>query len=324
MKEGQCGINARGRAQVFLLGALIGVALAAGCQAALASWARQTAESVPSPRATLRPELPKPPRERTADVVRQSRGSVCLIEGTFIFRDRVTGEPLRRKQWLVTGNDDILDSQFSGTGFLVSSDGAIVTNKHVAVPWSSNPEAQLIISRGYRPVLTRLIAYFPESSKPVRLTVARVAKRDDAAIVSAEADAALPRPLPLAPDGGAVPGERVSLLGYPAGVRAILARNRVNLDRIDPRLDTLSDEQISKKLATQHAIEPFVSVGYVSNCEPNVLTLSAMVGDGSSGSPVLNEDGQVIGIVGASLTRVEMATLAVPAGAVRQLLASLR
>ncbi len=312
------------RGVVFLLGAIFGVAVATAWHAARAHSKALTNEAVPSVTAPKDSELPKTSHERTSDVIRQSRGSVCLIEGTFIFRDRATGEPLRRKQWIVTGNDDTLENPFSGTGFLASSDGAIVTNRHVAVPWSSDPEAELLMSRGYRPVLTKLIAYFPGSSNPVRLRVVRVAKRNDAAIVAPEPHATLPRPLPLAPENTAAPGERVTLLGYPAGVRAILARNRVNLDRISPRLDALSDEQISRTLATRHAIEPFASVGYISNSEGSALTISAFAGDGSSGSPVLNEDGQVVGVVRASLTLVENATLAVPAGVVRELLASIR
>jgi serine protease Do len=323
-KEERRPVIFRGRALLFLSGAVLGVSLATACHLAEAKLRRHVNQSVPSVASSPQRDAPKPSRERTANVVRQSRDSVCLIEVTFIFRERMTGEALRRKEWFLTGKDDVLEQSFSGTGFLVSSDGAIVTNRHVAQPWSSDPEAQLIMSRGYRPVLTRLIAYFPGQSKQVRLRVGRVATHDDAAIVVAHPDPAFPPPLPFAADDDSEPGERVSLIGYPAGVRAIVARNRVNLDRANPTLSTLSEEQISRTLAARHAIEPFASVGYVSNCEANVLTLSALVTDGSSGSPVLNEDGQVIGVVRASLTDVDTATLAVPAGAVRQLLGDFR
>jgi S1-C subfamily serine protease len=309
-----------GCALLLLSGAVLGIVLAMACRVTEANSARQTNKPVSSVAVSSQSETPKASRERTADVVRRSRESVCLIEGTFIFRDRRTGHALRRNEWFVPGNDDILANPFSGTGFLVSTNGEIVTNRHVAQPWESDREAQSILSKGYRPVLTRLIAYFPGSSKPVRLKVARVAKMNDAAILVADPDAELPRPLPLAAEDNAAPGERVSLIGYPAGVRAILARNRINFERIHPSLSDLPDDQITRSLAARHAIEPFAWVGYISNSDANVLTVSAFVTDGSSGSPVLDEDGQVVGVVRASLTRVEAATLAVPAGAVRQLL----
>src|SRR5690242_13992656 len=104
LKAQQCGIDGRGRALVFLSGAVVGVAVAAACHAARANSTPQMFDSEPSAGAPIQRQLTKPARDRTADVVRQSRDSVCLIEGAFIFRDPATGSPLRRRQWLVTGS----------------------------------------------------------------------------------------------------------------------------------------------------------------------------------------------------------------------------
>ena len=66
-------------------------------------------------------------------------------------------------------------------------------------------------------------------------------------------------------------------------------------------------------LAKWNLIEPFVSVGYVSNVSADILTLSALTSDGSSGSAVLDQQGRVVAIAFASLTQVAGGSLAVPA-----------
>ena len=173
--QGNCTGGAHARGLTFLTGVVAGIVLATACRVTAVNAARET--SVSPVVADTPSELPKPSRERTADVIQQSRDSVCLIEGKLAFLDRMTGEKLRRKQWLVTASDEILEIPFSGTGFLVSNDGMIVTNRHVAQPWSSDPEAQAILASGYRPLLTRLVASFPGFSKPLRLRVARSRNR---------------------------------------------------------------------------------------------------------------------------------------------------
>lgn len=66
-------------------------------------------------------------------------------------------------------------------------------------------------------------------------------------------------------------------------------------------------------------IEPFVAVGYLSNVTSDVLTVSALTSDGSSGSPVLDRQGKVIAIHFASLTGVAGGGLAVPSRLAREL-----
>ena len=84
------------------------------------------------------------------------------------------------------------------------------------------------------------------------------------------------------------------------------------LERI-PGYANFTEQQISQALARRNLIEPLLSGGYVSNVSSDVLTLSALTSDGSSGSPVLNEQGRVGAIVFASLPEVAGGTLAVPA-----------
>src|SRR4030095_14306313 len=93
--------------------------------------------------------------------IERARQSVCLIQGTFRFRDRESGELLRRSEWTLDGGNEAWEVSFSGTGFVIAADGKILTNPHIAEPWWENGEAQQIISKGYRPEWQSLVAYFP-------------------------------------------------------------------------------------------------------------------------------------------------------------------
>jgi S1-C subfamily serine protease len=210
---------------------------------------------------------------------------------------------------------------YSGTGFLVSSDGDVLTNRHIAEPWWADPEAQRIVAAGYRPEMKSLRAYFPGRGIKYNLKTVLTSKQADVALLQVDPVRNLPAPLVLGPPAErAAPGSRVLLIGYPAGLGPILGRlNRAQLDRV-PEYLNFTEQQMTQALASKALIEPFVSFGYLSNVKGEVLTLSAQTSEGSSGSPVLNEQGEVIAIHSAALTRVAGGSLAVPVEAARELI----
>lgn len=57
-----------------------------------------------------------------------------------------------------SNKNEVRSMQFFGTGFIVSDDGNIITNKHVAAPWTSEKEleAQLRNSNFYKALVNRL------------------------------------------------------------------------------------------------------------------------------------------------------------------------
>jgi S1-C subfamily serine protease len=255
---------------------------------------------------------PISPVRRPERVVEQARASVCLIQGSYVFRDKESGKPLRRAEWILDGGNVVLEDSFSATGFLISPDGKILTNRHVAQPWWENRDAEQIISKGYRPELTSLVAYFPGCPTPYGLKPVRISPNADLALLQIRRVRNLPAPLLLRTEA-VLPGNQVLLIGYPAGVSPILRRSvQARLERIPGHLN-FTDQQISRQLAQWKLIEPFVSAGCVSNVGAEVVTLSTLTSNGSSGSPVLDEQGRVLAIAFASLTQVAGGSLAVPA-----------
>jgi S1-C subfamily serine protease len=226
---------------------------------------------------------------------------------------------LRRADWVLNGDDTVLETSYTGTGFLISSDGQILTNRHIAQPWWKDADAQRIVSAGYRPQLKRLTAYFPGRTAAYRLTPFLTSKRADLAVVRAGDRSNLPVPLPLVGGSAVISGTQVFILGYPAGAGAIVGRTgQAKIESI-PGFQSFNDQQIFQVLAMRSLIEPFLSVGYLSNVANDVYTVSALTSGGSSGSPVLDSEGKVIAIHSASLTGVVGGGLAVPSRLAREL-----
>jgi S1-C subfamily serine protease/anti-anti-sigma regulatory factor len=253
------------------------------------------------------------PVERSHSIIDRARQSVCLIQGTFVLRDRESGKLLTRSEWTLDGGNEALEVSFSGTGFLVAAEGKILTNRHIAEPWWENRETQQIMSKGYRPELQSLVAYFP--GLPTRCVLKTISRshRTDLALLQTSQIRNLPPPLCLETEETMTLGKEVLLLGYPAGLTPMIARSRrARLERI-PGFLNFTEQQVSQALAKRNLIAPLLSGGYVSNVSSDILTLSALTSDGSSGSPVLNEQGRVGAIVFALLPEVAGGTLAVPA-----------
>ncbi len=262
--------------------------------------------------------------------------SVSLIEATYGFVEQGTGKVLRyaeateggiaithgeeRFQVTTEGNGPAVEETVLGTGFLVAR-GYLLTNLHVARPWWQNEAAEQIMGMGFRPRLLALNAYFPTIPTPVPLEVARVSEEYDLALCRlGRLDVNLPIP-PLASEEVKVDvGQAVILLGYPAGIEALLARLDESVARQIITATAMRIPEVTRELATRGLIRPMVTQGHVSARLPGRIVHDAATTTGGSGGPLFNRNGVVIGINYAVLREFSASNLAVPITLARQLL----
>jgi S1-C subfamily serine protease/CheY-like chemotaxis protein len=239
--------------------------------------------------------------------------SVCLIHVVVAFRDYDTGLKLRYAALTSTGepatdnfNNPLLSLIGSGpevhldvfgTGFLASDDGQILTNHHVAEPWWQNAELKEMLDQGLKPEIAEMTAYFPGITHGIPITTKKISSAADIAIVKGNVSGLGIRHIALA-DGhnSAVGGSPVILLGYPTGVDAILARTGAATLQAIAASSKGDPKQVMEELARHHLIKPVATQGHIGDVLPDRIVYDAQTTSGGSGSPLFNDQGQVIGI----------------------------
>lgn len=152
-------------------------------------------------------------------------------------------------------------SAFSGSGFAVSSGGEIVTNKHLVQHGDALP--------------MRIAVIFSDTKAWLPAHVVRVSATADLAILQVDAPGPFPAIGSLASNAAETPvGKAVAIIGYPLGT------------------DTPMEGS-----GTQITARSTLVAGTLSKNLSHVLQIDAYAGQGSSGSPVFNTSGSVIGVV---------------------------
>ncbi len=164
----------------------------------------------------------------------------------------------RAVAFIVVQHGDVVEG---GSGFGVTRDGIIVTNRHVV----EDPAGGV----------SKLAVQFHGTGKWLPARLLKVSTSDDLAFIKIEAPGAYPTVTGISASGSVRAGAPIAIVGYPLGNETA---------GMGGSIDTLTAR------AT-------LTVGIVSKSVPDILQVDAFVAHGSSGSPVFNQRGLVVGVV---------------------------
>jgi S1-C subfamily serine protease len=260
-------------------------------------------------------------------IIREYGPGVCLIQGSFMFVDAEgrslryvldeAGQPRRSADGHYSldalGTGEVHSLDYVGTGFLVDGHGLILTNRHVAEPWWKDGSAQAALAQGAKPQALWFRAFFPRESQAFELAVVRVSESVDLALVRVDLKGRKVPVLPLDRSGRtAVAGSPVVVLGYPAGLEAILAKAEAAAvsDIVDG--SGMNPSRIAEGLAAQRLIRPSATQGHIGDVTKTDIVFDAQTTHGGSGGPVLDRSGHVIAVEYAVLTSFGGSSFGVP------------
>jgi S1-C subfamily serine protease len=271
-------------------------------------------------------------------VIGEAASSVVFIQAAYGFNEPDTGRPIRillgadgaplggpsgRPVLTADGSGPIYQILITGTAFIATPEGLILTNRHIALPWDYDPVAEPLLRRGLDPVMHRMVGYLPgiEAGFPVEMLA--VSDRADVAVLQCSVETVDLVALELS-EVPPAPGDEVYVLGYPTGIRALIART-------DPAfVDSLragggSDFwSVAESLSRSGHIAPLATQGIVGQVSRARVVYDAETTHGGSGGPVLGMDGRVVAINAAILDeQFGGSNLGVPAAEARRLLSSM-
>ncbi len=272
--------------------------------------------------------------ERT---ISEASRSVVFLQGSYGFRDPADGKPLRvavdaegralraadgNAAFTTEGEGPLVEALFTGTAFVATADGLLVTNRHVALPWEYDRDARTVVAQGLEPMMIRLIGYLSGLAEAFEIELALASDDADLAVLRAPAPTHGARPLAFDPTNAQV-GEAVIVMGFPTGIQAMLAR-------ADPSfVEEISEArlgfwQIAERLAAAGQIGPLATRGIIGQATESTIVYDAETTSGGSGGPVLGLDGRVVAVTSAVLTQFGGSNLGVPASLAMELLERVR
>jgi S1-C subfamily serine protease len=251
---------------------------------------------------------------------------VCLIQGSYGYEDasgrllraKVEGEALARNGdgsavLSPDGDGPLHTVDYYGTGFLADGGGLILTNRHLAEPWWNDDEAESMQKAGYRPRLISLRVFFPRQPQPFEARLERRSDSVDLALLRVDLRGS---PIPVLPLDrshlGAVAGQPVVVVGYPAGLEAILAKAESSVVQSILESHGADSQRVTEALSMQGLIRPSTTQGHIGDITGSDIVYDAPTTQGGSGGPVFNKHGHVIAVEYAVLPRFGGNSFGVP------------
>ncbi|MBM3907091.1 MAG: trypsin-like peptidase domain-containing protein [Gemmatimonadetes bacterium] len=173
--------------------------------------------------------------------------------------ERIADQNTRAVAFIVVERGESIEG---GTGFGITRDGLIVTNRHVVQG-----------ADGGAP--SRIAVQYHGTRRWVPARIVKVSATDDLAFLRVEAAGPFPTVVGVSPSGGVRPGAPIAIVGFPLGNET--AGMGGSIDTVTAR-------------AT-------LTAGIVSKSVPDILQVDAYVAHGSSGGPVFDQRGLVVGVV---------------------------
>ncbi len=266
-------------------------------------------------------------------IIESASRSTAFLIGAYGFQDPKTGRTLRfaldaagkpqkspsgETAITLEGNGPPLEAFYTGTGFVIGPD-LVATNRHVALPWDFESAAQEMMKQGWVPVMRRFLTYLPGIPEAFETRFVGAGSDADVAILRLPKLNGRVPPLPLsAPIPRA--GDEVLVLGYPLGIRALMARADARMVARLLSEGDLDPWKAASRLAAEGYITPLASRGIVGQVTSEAIVYDAETTHGGSGGPVLTMAGEVMAINAAILPEYGGSNLGVPVSRARALL----
>ncbi|HVP43946.1 MAG TPA: trypsin-like peptidase domain-containing protein [Terriglobales bacterium] len=271
-------------------------------------------------------------------IIRSYASSVCLLHVSVGFRDKLSNLPLRYTSLLPPSSlpspgDDVglqiggvgaeVRMDAFGTGFLVSSDGRIITNHHVVQPWWKDDEVGELLKQApnLEAYVADMTAYFPGVTRGIPVKVQKISSDADVAVVGGNVAGLNLKLLAMDDDPkSAISGQPVVLLGYPLAIDAILARTSEDTVRSIAAKTNGDPSGVMAELARQKLIRPTSTQGHIGDVLADKIIYDAQTTSGGSGGPLFNSNGKVIAINVAMLRDFGGSNFAIPVHYAKRLL----
>jgi S1-C subfamily serine protease len=185
----------------------------------------------------------------------------------------------------------------SGSGFVISPGGRIITNRHLVRDWEYAPPPPGAVGRTAR-ITVILPGYRKDEAMEAQIAHLSPATGIDVAVLEIKPPYQIELPRGISPASEQISqGEDVAVIGYPLG------------------LDLL-------QLRQEDRIENSFTTGVVSRVNDDVIQLSLRAYRGNSGGPVLNRKGEAIGILTSNVEFAQDITFCTPIAAVMRIVGS--